>query len=59
MRAAVLTLAFRDLAAQSADRSSWPTVAVHGIDEELLRMCGACDPAGHQALPLGGYPHAN
>jgi RimJ/RimL family protein N-acetyltransferase len=105
MRAAVLTLAFRELAAQSAvtgafadneaairvsralgyaddgteitdragarvrahrfrlaastDRSGWPTVAVHGIDEELLRMCGASDPAGHQALPLGGYPHAN
>jgi hypothetical protein len=21
-------------------------------------MCGATDPANHQALALGGYPHA-
>jgi hypothetical protein len=34
-------------------------VAVHGIDEEVLGMCGARNPAGRQALPLGGYPHAS
>lgn len=37
---------------------SWPAVTVHGAGDDLLHMCGAKDPAGHQALPLGGYPHA-
>lgn len=37
---------------------SWPAVTVAGVDEDLLRMCGVLDPQGHQALPLGGYPHA-
>jgi hypothetical protein len=31
---------------------------VEGVDDELLHVCGALDPEGHQALPLGGYPHA-
>ena len=36
----------------------WPAVTVDGVDDEVLRMCGARDPAGHEALTLGGYPHA-
>jgi RimJ/RimL family protein N-acetyltransferase len=40
------------------DMRRWPPVTVGGADEEFLGMCGAKDPAGHQALPLGGYPHA-
>jgi RimJ/RimL family protein N-acetyltransferase len=40
------------------DRSGWPAVTVSGVDEEVLGLCGAADPAGHEALPLGGYPHA-
>jgi RimJ/RimL family protein N-acetyltransferase len=40
------------------DMRHWPPVTISGTDEELLGMCGATDPAGHQALPLGGYPHA-
>lgn len=52
----VLTHRFR-LTAPVATRS-WPPVTVEGVDDEVLRMCGARDPAGHQALTLGGYPHA-
>jgi len=40
-----------------ADTRHWPPVTISGIDREFLGMCGAGDPAGHQALPLGGYPH--
>lgn len=40
------------------DMQRWPLVTVSGADDEFLGMCGATDPAGHQALPLGGYPHA-
>jgi hypothetical protein len=43
-------------------RELWPParlrLTVAGVDEDLLRMCGVLDPQGHQALPLGGYPHA-
>ena len=43
----------------TADRDTrhWPPVTVSGLNDEFLAMCGAKDPAGHQALPLGGYPH--
>jgi RimJ/RimL family protein N-acetyltransferase len=39
------------------DTRHWARVTVSGIDGEFLAICGAKDPAGHQALPLGGYPH--
>lgn len=50
----VPALRFRLTAAPSP--ATWP-VTVTGVDAGLLAMCGATDPAGHQALPLGGYPH--
>ena len=28
-----------------------------GCLPRVLHMCGALDPDGHQALPLGEYPH--
>ena len=31
----------------------WPPARVR----LRTHMCGAPDPDGHQALPLGGYPH--
>jgi len=40
------------------DTQHWPPVTISGFDDEFLGMCGATDPARHQALPLGGYPHA-
>ncbi len=40
------------------DMQHWPPATISGVDEEFLGVCGATDPAGHQALPLGGYPHA-
>lgn len=40
------------------DMRRWPAVTVTGISGEFLAMTGATDPAGQQALPLGGYPHA-
>jgi RimJ/RimL family protein N-acetyltransferase len=54
--ARVLTCRFR--LAASSGRRGWPAVTVQGVDDEVLGMCGAQDPAGHRALPLGGYPHA-
>lgn len=36
----------------------WPAVTVTGVDEEVLGLCGARDASRHQALPLGGFPHA-
>jgi RimJ/RimL family protein N-acetyltransferase len=51
-------LAHRFRLTAHTDMRHWPPVTISGIDEELLGMCGATDPAGHQALPLGGYPHA-
>jgi hypothetical protein len=47
------------LAAVAASGVHEPRAQGLSAVEELLRMCGASDPAGHQALPLGGYPHAN
>ena len=52
----VLALRFR-LSAE-ARRQGWPKVDVLGVDDELLHLCGTKDPEGHQAVPLGGYPHA-
>ena len=33
---------------------SWPLVTMDGDNDNLLRMCGALDSAGHQALPWAG-----
>ena len=51
-------LAYRFRLAAAAHGRGWPAVTVEGVDDDLLRMCGTRDPGGHQALPLGGYPHA-
>lgn len=51
-------LAYRFRLTAPPDMQHWPPVTISGVDEEFLGMCGATDPAGHQALPLGGYPHA-
>jgi RimJ/RimL family protein N-acetyltransferase len=57
--ARVLARRFRlTAAAAGAARRGWPAVTVAGADGELLRMCGAMDPAGERAVRLGGYPHA-
>ena len=53
----VLSERFR-LVANAEARHDWPAVTVTGVDEEVLGVCGGHDPAGYQALPLGGYPHA-
>jgi RimJ/RimL family protein N-acetyltransferase len=53
----VLSERFR-LAADADARRDWPAVSVTGVDDEVLGLCGADDPTGHQALLLGGYPHA-
>jgi RimJ/RimL family protein N-acetyltransferase len=50
----VMARRFRRTAAP--DPRSWP-VTVGGVGDDLLAMCGARDPAGQRALPLGGYPH--
>jgi RimJ/RimL family protein N-acetyltransferase len=51
-------LAHRFRLAAPPDMRRWPPVTISGADNDFLGMCGATDPAGHQALPLGGYPHA-
>jgi RimJ/RimL family protein N-acetyltransferase len=51
-------LAHRFRLTAPVDMQHWPPVTVTGIDEEFLHMCAAKDPAGHQALSLGGYSHA-
>jgi hypothetical protein len=57
-RDGIRVLAHRFRLTAPADMRHWPPATISGVDEELLGMCGATDPAGHQALPLGGYPHA-
>lgn len=52
----VLSRRFR-LAADADARRDWPAVRISGMDDEVRGLCGAHDPAGHQALALGGYPH--
>jgi RimJ/RimL family protein N-acetyltransferase len=51
-------LAHRFRLTAPVDMQHWPPVTISGIDQEFLHMCAAKDPAGHQALTLGGYPHA-
>jgi RimJ/RimL family protein N-acetyltransferase len=57
-RDGVRILAYRFRLTAPPDMQYWPPATISGVDDEFLGMCGATDPAGHQALPLGGYPHA-
>jgi RimJ/RimL family protein N-acetyltransferase len=57
-RDGVRMLAHRFRLTAPPDMRRWPTVTVSGVDDEFLGMCGATDSVGHEALPLGGYPHA-
>ena len=40
----------------SPDTQHWPHVTVSDMNDEFTAIRGAKDPAGHQALSLGGYP---
>jgi RimJ/RimL family protein N-acetyltransferase len=57
-RGGARVLARRFRLAADAGRRGWPAVTIDGAGDEVLRMCGALDPAGERALALGGYPHA-
>ncbi len=57
-RDGVRVLARRFRLTAPPDMQHWPPATISGVSDEFLGMCGATDPAGHQALPLGGYPHA-